>query len=211
MYRKILIPLLLTMVITVTACNMNEATISPEAFYTQAAETAAVAEALTAMAVTATPSMTPTLEATNTQEISLTPTLGTTTRAAWASSTPRPGGGTACDNATFLNVQDPPDFTTISPDTEFEVTWRFKNLGPCTWTKEYKIVFSYVSDTGKDGIFDAPSPENFPKQVLPGEEVDISITLQAPTKKDGYSVFFRLQNDKGFNFGPEFYITFSVE
>jgi hypothetical protein len=211
MFRKIIFPLVLTLVIALTACNMNEATVSPETFYTQAAETAAVAEALTAMAVTATPSTTPTLEATNTLELSLTPTNGTTTRGPWSSSTPRPGSGTACDNAQFMNVQDPPDFSTIAPETEFKVTWRFKNLGPCTWTTNYKIVFTYVSDTGKGGIFDAPSPEYFPKKVLPGEEVDISITLQAPTKKDGYQVFFQLQNNKGYYFLPEFWIIFSVE
>jgi hypothetical protein len=211
MFRKIIIPLMLTGVIALTACNMNEATVSPDTFYTQVAETAAVAEALTAMAVSPTPSNTPTLEITNTLEFSLTPTTDGSTKTPWSSSTPRPGTGTACDNALFMNVQDPPDFSTIAPETEFKVTWRFKNLGPCTWTTNYKIVFTYVSDTGKGGIFDAPPPANFPKKVLPGEEVDISITLQAPTKKDGYQVFFQLQNDKGFYFLPEFWIIFSVE
>ena len=127
MYRKIIIPLVLTFVIALTACNMNEATVSPDAFYTQVAETAEVAEALTAMAVSATPSNTPTLTITNTLEFSLTPTTDGSTKTPWSSSTPRPPGtGTACDNALFMNVQDPPDFSTIAPETEFEVTWRFK-------------------------------------------------------------------------------------
>ncbi len=210
MFRKIIIPLVLTLVVALTACNMKDATVSPETFYTQVAETAAVAEALTAMAVTATPSNTPTLEITNTPEITLTPTLDGGTKTPWSSSTPRPGTGTACDNALFLD-QDPPDFSIFAPEETFTATFTFKNLGPCTWTTNYKIAFTYVSDTGKNGVFDPPLPANFPEEVLPGDEIDISITLQAPTKVDGYQVFFQLQNDKGFYFLPEFWIIFSVE
>lgn len=208
---KITISMIATLLL-LAACNVKEATVSPELFQTQIAQTAEVAEALTAMVVTPTSSMTPTLEVTNT--LTSTPTLTpdmSVTKTPWVTNTRSSGSTTTCDVAAYMNVQTPPDFSTIPPGTEFKVTWTFKNLGPCTWTEDYRIVFSYVSDTGKDGVFTPPSPENFPETTLPGELAEISITLKAPTKADGYQVVFRLQNDKGFNFGPEFWIIFSVE
>jgi hypothetical protein len=196
---------------------LNEATTSPENFYTQAAETAAVAEALTAMAASPTSSQTPTLatsltlEATNTPLISLTSTPGGPTNTPARTNTQRPPSSQACDNAQFIDNVSMPDFSVVSPGSTFVMTWKFKNLGPCTWTTDYRIVFSYVSDTGKNGVFTKPAPENFPDTTLPGEEALVSISMTAPTKVDGYQVVFRLQNDKGFFFGPEFWVIFSVE
>lgn len=210
MFRKLITLFLLTTSLLLTACGSKDATISPEAFYTQSAQTAEVAEALTAMAGSPTPSITPTLEITKTPEVSLTPTGGATSTH-WPTGTSRPPSGSPCDNALYLNVQTPPDFSTIPAGSTFTVSWRFRNLGPCEWNTDYHIVFSYVSDTGKDGVFKPPAPENFPETTLPTEDVDISIILTAPTKADGYQVVFRLQNDKGFFFGPEFWIIFSVE
>lgn len=205
------------LMLLLSSCNVQEATLSPENFYTQAAETAAVAEALTAMAFSPTPTMTPTLaisltpEASNTPLMTLTYTPGGPTDTPKPTNTQKPPSSQACDNALFIDNVTMPDFSEVPPGLTFEMTWRFKNLGPCTWTTDYRIIFSYVSDTGKDGVFQIPAPKNFPENIAPGELADISITLKAPTKADGYQVVFRLQNDKGFNFGPEFWLIFTVE
>jgi len=169
------------------------------------------------MAVSPTPSKTPTLEVTlipeasNTPLVTLTDTPGGPTNTRAPTNTQRSGESTACDNALFIDNVSMPDFSTVQPGKTFKMTWRFKNLGPCTWTEDYRIIFSYVSDTGKNGIFDPPSPTHFPDTTLPGELADISIMITAPTEEDGYQVVFRLQNDKGYNFGPEFWVIFSVE
>jgi len=209
--------LVLLLALLLPACNLNEATTTPENVYTQAAQTAEVAQALTAMSVSPTPSITPTLEEsltiepTNTLLITLTDTPGGPTNTPANTNTPRPAESTACDNALFVEDINYPDYSEIAPGASFVKTWRFKNLGPCTWTEDYRIVFSYVSDTGKDGIFDPPPPAHFPDSTAPGEFLDVSIGLEAPTDADGYIVVFRLQNDKGFFFGPEFWVIFVVK
>lgn len=205
------------LLLVLSSCNLNETTASPETFYTQAAETMVVAQALTAMAVSPTPSESPILAASPSMEASNTPLITNTFTPGAATNTPiplntlQPTQSGVCDNATFIKDVTYTDYSEVVAGSTFVKTWRFKNLGPCTWTPNYRVVFSYVSDTGKNGIFTPPVPANFPETVLPGEEVDISITLTAPTKADGYIVVFRLQNDKGFNFGAEFWSIFVVK
>jgi Ig-like domain from next to BRCA1 gene len=208
-----LLPALL--IIFSSACG-GQPTTSSDVFYTQAAETMVVARTQTSMAVTNTPTEMPTLgetltpKPTNTPLITSTFTPGAATNTPITLNTPRPTQSGVCDNAEFVDDVTIPDGTEVLAGSNFVKTWRFKNLGPCTWTADYRLVFSYVSDTGKDGIFTPPAPANFPETVVPGDEVDISITLTAPTKADSYTVWFRLQNAKGYNFGPEFWASFRV-
>ena len=214
------LPSLLTLILS--ACG-GQSTTSPDAFYTQAAETMVVARTLTAQAVTNTPSeaptsaVTPTTEATNTPLITSTFTLGAATNTPFVVSTPIPTRSGVCDNAFFVDDVTIPDGSEVLADSTFVKTWRFRNLGPCTWTTSYRLVYSYVSDTGKNGIFTPPGPVAFPENVVPGEEIDISVTLKAPTKADAYQVVFVLQNDKGYsipisNTGTyEFYVLFVVK
>lgn len=204
------------LLLALSSCNLDEATADPEAFYTQAAETVVAAQTQTSLALPQLPSETltlaasPTLEATNTPLITNTFTPGAATNTPIPLRSPQATQSGACDNALFVKDITIPDYSEVPAGTAFVKTWRFKNLGPCTWTIDYRVIFSYVSDTGKGGIFTPPPPANFPKTVLPGEEVDLSVTMIAPTKADGYIVVFRLQNDKGFNFGAEFWATFVV-
>jgi hypothetical protein len=139
------------------------------------------------------------LQATNTPLITTTPLPGTPSATPFKISTPEGTRSAACDNANFVNDVTIPDGTEVLADSTFIKTWRFKNLGPCTWTTSYRLVFSYVSDTGKNGVFTPPDPVDFPNSVLPGEVMDISITLTAPTEAETYQVVFVLQNDKGYS------------
>ncbi|MEW6093292.1 MAG: NBR1-Ig-like domain-containing protein, partial [Chloroflexota bacterium] len=181
------LPALLLLVLS--ACNLNEANTSPEDFYTQAAETMNAAQSETALAAQLTPSATPTLAATPTQQgptntplITNTFTPGGVTNTPIPLQSPQATQGNACDNAQFIDDVTYPDYSEVPAGTTFVKTWRFKNLGPCTWTTDYRIIFSYVSDTGKNGIFTPPAPAYFPETVEPGDEVDLSITLTAPTQ-----------------------------
>lgn len=205
-----------------SACG-GQPTTSPDVFYTQAAETMVVARTQTAMAATntpaemPTPTETPTPGPTNTPLITSTFTPGAATNTPITLNTPRPTQSGVCDQANFVDDVTIPDGTEVLAGATFVKTWRFKNLGPCTWTTSYRLVFSYVSDTGKNGVFTPPAPVNFPKTVVPGEEVDISVTLTAPTKADSYQVVFVLQNDKGYSIPLvntntyEFYVLFVVK
>ncbi|MCS7010703.1 MAG: NBR1-Ig-like domain-containing protein [Anaerolineales bacterium] len=209
--------LLLVLVLPLlSGCNLSgQSTQDTSAFLTQAAATVIAAQMATAAAASPTPSQTPPpLDTpiptqTNTPLITATFTPTGPTRTPLTLNTPAAQQPAACDNAAFVADVNYPDFSNIPGGTTFIKTWRLKNLGPCTWTTSYKVVFSYMSDTGK-GIISPPGPVNLPKTVKPGEEVDVSVTLTAPTKPEGYRLVFRLQNDKGFFFGPEFWVLFRV-
>src|SRR5512137_2929259 len=210
------------LILVLSACG-GQPTTSPDAFYTQAAETMEVARTQTALAVTNTPAgeptsfEPPTLEPTNTPLITSTFTPGAATNTPLKLNTPVSTKGGVCDNASFIDDVTIPDGSEVLAGSTFVKTWRFKNLGPCTWTTSYKLVYSYVSDTGKNGIFTPPGPVAFPENVVPGEEIDLSVTLTAPTKADAYQAVFVLQNDKGYSIPItnmntyEFYVLFIVK
>jgi hypothetical protein len=214
--------ILAVLTIILTACGGNSSeTSTPDAnlVYTQMWETVQVAQTQTALL---NPSPTNTLQITLTSEPTNTPLISNTpsgTQQSGPTSTPRAtrnSGGTqpSCDNAQFVDDVTIPDGHVVTAGAPFVKTWRFKNLGPCPWTTGYHLVFSYMSDTGI-GRITPPAPVAFPNAVQPGEMMDISVTITAPTQKDAYTMWFVLRNDKGFNIPLstntyEFWLSFNV-
>jgi len=90
-----------------------------------------------------------------------------------------------------LNV---PDGTTMTPGQTFTKSWRIKNVGTCTWTTDYLIVFS-----GGDRITGADS-QALPGNVAPGQEVDLSVNLVAPEAEGNYIGEYALQDANGGKF-----------
>jgi hypothetical protein len=207
------------------ACGGVKPTTDPSMFQTNAWQTVAVAQAQTALAASATPSSTYTPPVSETQQDTVTPLItntplpGAPTETVFSikTATPRGTQSAACDNANFVKDITIPDFAEVPAGSVVIKTWAFKNLGPCTWTVKYHLVFSYVSDSGKDGVFSPPAPVPFPNAVLPGEELDISVTFKAPTKPGTYQAVFVLQNENGFNIplinmnAFEFFVIFVVK
>ena len=93
-----------------------------------------------------------------------------------------------------ITVADGAQFTT---GEKFVKVWRLKNIGACTWTKDYDIVFD-------EGDKLSGSTTSMPKNVSPGETVDIAIEMQAPNGKGTYKGYWRLRDDSGdlFGIGP---------
>jgi hypothetical protein len=195
------------------ACGGGTPTTDPALAYTQIWQAVAQAQTQTALVASPTPTITDspipsaTPQASENPLQTSTPLLTSTPLPGTPSATPytipTSGGGglssNSCDNADFLSDITVPDGEVEPAGSTFVKTWAFKNLGPCTWTTDYHLVFSYVSDSGKNGVFAPPSPVSFPVEVLPGEELDISVGLTAPTQSGTYQAVFVLQNDKGFN------------
>jgi hypothetical protein len=178
------------------ACNLGvkappddaAATLNP--LYTAAAQT------LEAMSTQA--EVTPgNVVATSTPIIGNAPT--STPILAFASSTPylylSPVPVKRCDAATFIKDVTIPDGTIISPGTDFRKTWRVKNTGTCTWTSSYALVF--ISGDGMN----TPAYVNLSGNVNPGESVDLTLNLVAPTKKGHYRGNWKLRNTSGVVFG----------
>lgn len=185
---------LLGTVMLQASCNLpTNQTATPDAksIITEAAVT--VAAQLT-LAAQLTPSLTFTHPAplANTS-IPPVPTVGVSTPMPVPTETAKPTSGTSssADSASFVADVTVPDGTAAIPGSVFEKTWRIKNTGTTTWSPAYTLVWVEGDKMG--------SPEGIPipKDVRPGETVDISVMLTAPAKAGTYQTFFRLRNANG--------------
>lgn len=155
-----------------------------------------------------------TVEANLTQAAILSPptvpptkTLGapTSTRAAATTSVPptNPPPTQKCDVAQFISDVTIPDGTTLEPNEAFTKTWRLKNVGTCSWTPSYKIVF--ISGDAMDG----PATQALTGNVNSNQTVDISVDLKAPAADGDYRGNWKLRNGAGVLFA-RFYVDIKV-
>ena len=100
-----------------------------------------------------------------------------------------------CDKAEFIADINVPPGTAMLPGTTFTKTWRFKNVGTCTWTPSYRIAFYSGEQMG------APSSAQFPLNVAPGQMVDLSLNMTAPSTVGSYRSYWIFQNEAGGLFG----------
>ena len=114
--------------------------------------------------------------------------------------TSTPGTTTACiDRALFVKDVNYPDGTTLAPGQSFTKTWEVKNMGTNTWTTAYKLVFDSVTkDSNKMNGID---PVPFSKSVAPGDILDISIPLTAPSTAGTYTGYWKFKNNSDAAFG----------
>ncbi|MBT3240920.1 MAG: hypothetical protein HON98_06005 [Chloroflexi bacterium] len=99
---------------------------------------------------------------------------------------------TLCDEALFIDditVSDGEDF---SPGELFMKTWRLQNVGTCTWTSGYEVVFS-----DGDSMSGPPSKQLTTVSIAPGEMIDISVELTAPAEVNTYTGYWKLRNANG--------------
>jgi len=97
-----------------------------------------------------------------------------------------------------------PDGTILTPGQNFTKTWRLKNVGTCTWTTSYVIVFS--SGNSMNG----PAVQALTGNVNPGQTVDISANLTAPASNGNYTGYWRLRDGSGVLFN-QFYVQIKVQ
>jgi len=78
-----------------------------------------------------------------------------------------------------------PDGTEILPGTEFTKIWRLKNTGDKAWPENTRLVFTGGDKfVGDDYAEVAPAPA--------GSEVEVAISLTAPTEPGRYVSYWRL-------------------
>lgn len=100
-----------------------------------------------------------------------------------------------CDRAEFIADITVPAGTVMSPGAQFTKTWRLKNVGSCTWTTSYRIALLSGEPMG------APSSIRLPVDVAPGQMVDLSLEMIAPSAPGSYRGYWIFQNDTGSPFG----------
>jgi len=192
-----LVPILLVLVVGISACNLPSSNITP---------TPEANIVLTSAAQTAVANMTqgailnpPTIPPTKTAGFA-TATLAIATTSVPPTSAPPTQ---TCDVAQFVDDVTIPDGTSLKPNETFTKTWRLKNAGTCTWTSSYAVVFS--SGDSMNG----PSTQALAGNVNPGQTVDISVDLTAPAANGNYKGFWKLRNAAGVHFS-QFYVDIKV-
>ena len=109
---------------------------------------------------------------------------------------PTPPPVSTCDKAAFVTDVTIPDGTGLTGGTPFTKTWRLQNVGTCTWTTSYRLVFA-----GGDYMGASASAFNLPTSVAPGGSIDLSVNLAAPISAGNFIGYWKLRNASGTNFG----------
>jgi len=123
---------------------------------------------------------------------------------------------TCTDDSEFVSDVTVPDSAPFEPGTVFRKTWRIRNSGTCTWDAGYR--FAFLSGDRMSGPRSAPlgsldrhyeSSPLFPG-VRPGEEMDVSVTLIAPSEEGTYEGHWQLFAADGTPFGTVPYVMIQV-
>ncbi|MGZ9226070.1 MAG: NBR1-Ig-like domain-containing protein, partial [Anaerolineales bacterium] len=103
---------------------------------------------------------------------------------------------TVCDWAQFVADVTVPDGMRFDPGATFTKTWQLRNIGTCTWTKSYSLVFDSGEKMG------APDSVAFTSDVPPGGTVDLTVVnMTAPGTAGRYRGYWKLKNASGVLFG----------
>ena len=100
-----------------------------------------------------------------------------------------------CDRAQLIRDVSVQDTSPFLPGETFVKTWRIKNVGSCTWGSGYSLVF--VSGTAMSTRQEIALPHS----VAPGQTIDLSVTMKAPSKLGDYRGDWMLENANGKRFG----------
>jgi hypothetical protein len=102
----------------------------------------------------------------------------------------------ACtDRAQFVADVTVPDGTRFDPGATFRKTWRLRNIGTCTWTTAYTMVFDSGTQMGSTASVALPTT------VPPGQTVDVSVDMTAPNSAGHYIGYWKFKNAAGALFG----------
>jgi len=205
-YNFTLLILLLLSGMALAACNFPGLEPTPDPFATSAALTVAArlteASQETALPPPPTPTTPPPPQPTTATPTETGPTL-TPTLTSTITQTEVP-----CDRVTFVKDVTIPDNTELIPGEDFTKVWQLRNTGSCTWNSAYSLVFDHGDSMG------GPASKSLTAgTVAPGQVVDISVDLTAPTSPDTYQGWWKIRNPTGvvFGVGPSGNVAFWVK
>ncbi len=101
-----------------------------------------------------------------------------------------------CYWAQFIADVTVPDGTNYAPGTAFKKTWRLKNIGTCAWSS---TDVSLIFDSGEK--MGAPASSALPTTVNPGQTVDITVDMTAPSAAGHYFGYYKFKSATGGVFG----------
>jgi hypothetical protein len=175
--------------LAVTACSTSTPTqvfqsTQPTRSFNRPTATETVAPAATDTVV---PEVTATPDVTSTPSITDTPVATAT-----ATTNPKP-----CNLAAFSSNVTLPDLSSVIPNRTYTKTWQLRNIGSCTWSSDYSIVFISGDKLGPN------TSAKLPGAIKPGSYVNVSVSLVMPnpTKTTTYTSYWMLKSDSGEFFG----------
>lgn len=180
----------LALALAALACNLPAAKPAApggvEATFTAVAATLSAQMTAQATALPPSPTIVPLPDTSTPLPPTLPPTQGPT-----ATPSPLP-----CNLASFVQDVTFPDGAIVQTAAAFTKTWRLKNVGTCTWTNSYSLVF----ESG-DQMSGPASQALTSGAVAPGQTVDISVNLIAPPSAGKYRGNWKLREPGGVLFG----------
>jgi hypothetical protein len=192
-YQKVLTVVMLGLLATgLVACKSKDKK-DPNMVLTEAVQTVSVqltADAAKLPPATQTPLPTIAIPTATVAVATLPPVVVPTTA---------PTAVSAGGNSAQYVSQTPADDTVFLPGQTFTMTWKLKNIGTTTWTSDYLLRF-FASDQAGVKLHTGDDNQRLNKTVKPGETVDISIAMKAPSSKVTVKNAWVLTNVEGVNF-----------
>ena len=139
-----------------------------------------------------------TVSAQLTQSTTLAPSPQVTGTSAPA---PTSSGG---DRAVYVADVTIPDGTVIAPGAAFVKTWKLQNAGTTTWSTSYSLVYFSGEQMG------TVNSVSLDQSVAPGQQIDISVDLVAPTATGSYQGYWKMKNASGQLFNDSVYVLITV-
>lgn len=177
----------------IAGCNLPaRAGSTPTLNVTQAYQTV---EARLTEAISRTPSVSPTLARSSATPGQVTPSPTQIVQTVTQEIPQTPSAD--CDRASPgipIDVTIPDD-TRLRPGESFTKTWRLENVGTCTWTSDYSLVWF----SGEQ--LDAPLSVPLSGNTAQGQSVDLSVEMKAPDIAGTYQSWWKLRNPAGVLFG----------
>lgn len=200
-----LLPLVLAAVL-LAACGPS-AEENSAAVLTQAAQI--FSDSLTQTAAAAPPTATATPVPPTATNTPLPPTNTPTITGTPPTSTPSPtqqqasGGGSGGNKPGCLRAElgyeTIPDGTKVEINQPFIKIWTFKNVGTCTWTQGFSLVWQQGEAFGTKGTINFSDFTDV--DILPGEHLTVKVNMLAPGQEGEYKGYWLLRSDGGLLFG----------
>ena len=105
------------------------------------------------------------------------------------------GSQVACYFAQFVADISIPDGKIMSPGEKFTKTWQIKNVGSCPWDTSHSLYLQ--SGEAMTDVTSIP----LTRTVNPGDVVNLSVDMTAPTAEGIYTGYWRIATPYGGSFG----------
>ncbi len=100
-----------------------------------------------------------------------------------------------CNAASYGGSTNYPDGSLVPPGKLIGKKWILKNVGSCTWTTGYAVVFVGGTKMGDVTAY------NLPQSVAPNQIVTVTATMTAPLYGGVYTSYWMLRSDSNEIFG----------